>query len=142
MPRNECNVIAQGPELRDNGFNKGVVIAAREIRTADRSLENNISDGSELRRLVEEDDMSRRVARAVAHGQCLLPDGDGVVAIEPTVGREGTGVDAVFFARFLDLVDPKLIFRMRSFDGEVEAFRKFGDAARVIDVSMGDEDFL
>ena len=142
MSRNEGNVVTQRPELRDNGFDESVVIAAREIRSADRSLENHITDGGELRRLVEEDDVSRRVPRAVAHGQCLLTDGDGVMTVEPAIGCEGTGVDAVFFARFLYLINPELIFRMRPFDGKVEAFREFGDAAGMIDMSMGNEDFL
>ena len=31
MSRNEGNVVAQRPELRDNGFDESVVIAAREI---------------------------------------------------------------------------------------------------------------
>ena len=117
MSRYECDIVTQGPELCDDGFDKGVMIAAWEIRPADGALEKHVTDSGELRWIVEENYMSRRMPRAVAHGERLLSDGDCVVAVEPAVGREGAGVDAIFFSRFFNLINPKLIFRMRPLDG-------------------------
>src|SRR5262245_49972768 len=67
VTRNERDVVAQRQDLRLDRADQRVVIAAREVRATDRALEEHVPHDRELRLALEEDDVTGRVARAVAH---------------------------------------------------------------------------
>src|SRR5204863_5378907 len=65
VARHELDVVAEWPESLADGREKLLVVAAREVGAADRAAEQHVADEGELRRLVHEHDMARRLARAV-----------------------------------------------------------------------------
>jgi hypothetical protein len=56
------------------------------------------------------------MAWTVPDAQHLLADGNSVLTIKPSVWLKCLRVNAILAARFFDPVNPKLIFRMWSFD--------------------------
>ena len=65
MAGHELNVVAQRPQLGDDGLKQGLGVAARKVGTPDRSRKQHVSDLGEPGLTIEEDHVSGGVTRAV-----------------------------------------------------------------------------
>ena len=143
MPRHKGHIVAQRPQLGHHGSNQGVWIAAREVCTADGSLEQHVSDLGEAGRPVEEDHMARSVPRTMGHLPGRLAQGDGVAVDKPARRVEGASVGkAPAAALFAHAGDPEVVFQMRPHDRRTRLLRHFRGAGRMVEVAMGDPDLI
>src|SRR5690242_19174188 len=119
------------------------MIAAREIRTADRAAEQHPANEGESGPFMEEDDMAARVAGAVNDRKALAADHDAVTILEPAIGGEGTAmIHAVFRALLLDPRDPEDILALRPLDRNAELRCERGGGAGMIEMAMRHQDAL
>src|SRR5690606_35196065 len=141
VARHEGDVIAQRPQLAGDGGDQVGVVAAREIRPADRAAEQHVADLGEARLAVEEHYMARGVARTVDNLPGRLAEGRRVAVAQPAVGDEAARLgQAVGLALGLDAVDPELVVGMRPLDRDAGAGLQLGRGAGVIQVAVGDPD--
>src|SRR5688572_6549610 len=96
------------------------MVAAREVGSADRVLEEDVADDRQFRFRMVEDDMAGRVAWAMADVEGEVADGHLIAVDEVAVGFERPAVDAVFLAIFLKAVDPEEVVLVRAFDGNAK----------------------
>ena len=90
-----------------------------------------------------EDDVPRRVPGAVAHRQRALPDLHRIAVVQPARRREGLGRREAEHLRLLaQAVDPELVGRVWSDDGQLQLARQRAGAAGMVDVGVGEQDLL
>ena len=122
----------QREELLVNGIDELLVVAARKIGAADRTLEQHVADDQKLRGFVIEDHMPGRMSGAVKDVQFQLAHRHGIAVVEPAIRRKGTGArHAEALALLAGLVDPELVFRVRSLDRQRQLFGKHAGHASV-----------
>ena len=73
VPGHEGHVVAEWPEPPGDGADQRIVVAAGEVRAADRAGEKHVADECDRSRAVEEHDVTGRVARAVQYLQRPSP---------------------------------------------------------------------
>ena len=87
--------------------------------------------------------MPRRVARAVTHLQRVLPEGDGVVVIQPARGGEcACRWKAIAGCSLWQSINPKLIAFMGAEDRQTQLFGQVCRGAGMVNVGVGDPDLL
>ena len=87
--------------------------------------------------------MAGRVARAVTHLQFHPAEAHGIAAGEPAPWREGLQLPETETRALLrQVVDQEPVIDMRTFDRQAELFRQLRRPAAVVDVAMGEQDFL
>ena len=92
---------------------------------------------------MEKNHMTGGVAGAVAHVEGEFADGDLVAVLKPAGWCERAGLGDNLAVMVLDqLVDPKLVLALRPFDRHAMALLKGVGGAGVIDMAVGDENFL
>src|SRR3990172_7804310 len=143
VARNEGHVAAQRPELRGDGTDQRVVVAARNIGAADGALEQHVADDREPVVFAVEDHVTGGVARAMAHLQGHVAECDRIAALEPAIRDERLEAPhAETHYRFGDLFDPEAVLLVRAFDREAGALSELRRAATVVHVAVGDEYLL
>jgi hypothetical protein len=138
----EIGLAAQGPEPRDDGVEQVLMVAHREIGAADRPLEQDIADHRDVRRRVVENDMARGVAGAMINVQCEIADRDLLTIGQPAVRLEYLAVDAVAATIILKAADPEAVGLVRPFNRHAEFFGQRPRFAAMVDMTVGDQDFL
>ena len=113
-----------------------------KIRAPDRSLEKYIAHEAEAMHAVEEHHRPGRVAGTFQNREFERPDRDLVALLQPAVRREGTRFIAISRTRFLQLVEQEGIFRVRTFDLDLEPVSQFRRSTRMIDMAVGEKDLL
>ena len=97
------------------------MITAGKIRSANRTRKQHIPDKRQPVRLMDKDDMARRVARAVNDAHRLLTHRYRIAIGKPAVRRKAFRArHAKHHALGLKLINPELILLMRPFDGHTE----------------------
>src|SRR3546814_17725296 len=70
---------------------------------------------------MHEDNMARRMARAMHDIEFQIPQRDDIVMLQPAVRRDAAaGGKAVLLRRVRHAVDQELVVAMRPFDGQLE----------------------
>ena len=118
------------------------MIAAREIRPADRPLEKHVANNRELRFGMMEYDMAGGMTGAVPDVEGELSDSDGIAIDQVAVGRERPAIDPVALAIFLKAGDPEQIFLVGAFDRHAQFLGKDSRLAAMVDVSVRNQDLL
>ena len=143
MARHEGDVVAQRPELADDGIDQRRVIAAREIGASDRPLEQHIAHDRQACARVKEHHMAGRVAGGVDDLQRLFAEADDVAVDQPAVGLEGLQRrKAEGAALRRQLIDPELVVAVRAFQRYPVAARILGRLTAVVDVAVREEHLL
>src|SRR4030095_13377967 len=124
MTGHEMSVVAHWPKALGDRIEPLLVIAAREVRSSDRSLQQYVADDRELRFGMVEHDMARRVARAMADVEGQVADRDSVAVDQIAVGLKWLAFYAVAMAVILQPGDPKQILLMRPFDRHSQFLRQ------------------
>src|SRR4029453_12241824 len=138
----EMSVVAHWPKALGDRIEQLLVIAAREVRSSDRSLEQYVADDRELRFGMVEHDMARRVARAMADVEGQVADRDSVAVDQIAVGLKWLAFYAVAMAVILQPGDPKQILLMRPFDRHSQFLRQNPGLPAMVDVAVGQQDLL
>ena len=118
------------------------MVAAREVGPADGSLEQHVADDCQLRFWVVEDDVAGRVSGAMADAEGQLADRHRVAVDQPAVGLERFAGNAIGAAVVFEPGDPETVVFMRPLDRHPEFFRKDAGRAAMVDVAVGEQDFL
>jgi hypothetical protein len=92
VTRHELNVVTEWKKVLANGANQVLVIAAREIGTSDRPLEQHIAYQCEALPRMDENDVSGRVSWTMPNFQCFLAYRNRISLFEPAGRRERVGV--------------------------------------------------
>lgn len=140
---NEAHIIAEGKQLFTDGMHQRVEVSLGKIGAADRALKQHVAHHGDPGDGIEEHHMSGCVAGAMENLQSLVADGDGIAVLQPAVGREAVGErKAEHPALLRQFVDPEAVLALRPFDGQVLLARQCRDAAHMVEVPVGAEDFL
>ena len=92
---------------------------------------------------MNEDHVSRRVARAMVHLQHLFSETHFVAVVQPTVRHKGlAGRKPKLVTPLRQGVEQKAVVLVRPFDRKPQFARHPADCAHVIEVAMGDQDLL
>jgi hypothetical protein len=143
MSRDEHHVIAQRPQFSTDGIDQGVVIPAREIGAADRTLKQHIAHQRKAYTAMEKDQMARSVAGAMQNFQRLLAERQGVAIIEPAIGLERfRRRKACAPRRLAQLIKPEFILDMRPFNRYAEFLAHDVRSRTMIEMRMRQEDFF
>ena len=143
MAGHERRFIAQRPQLGGNGFHQIVEIALGEISAADAALKQHIAHNGELRWRVVKHDMAGRVAGAVIDIQHQLAHRHLVAIVQPSVGRERLGAGHAVSGALRGVhVDPELVIGVGALDRHAQIARQHRGEAAMIDMAVGDEQFL
>src|SRR3546814_10342802 len=87
---------------------------------------------------MHEDNMARRMARAMHDIEFQIPQRDDIVMLQPAVRREAAaGGKAVLLRRVRHAVDPELVVAMRPFDGQLELLGDLHHRTGMIEMAMG-----
>ena len=87
--------------------------------------------------------MARRVARAVAHLQCVAAQCHGVAVSKPAGGLESASRREAIHGRSLcEAFDPELVTRVRADDGQLQLLGQIGCACGMVHVAVGDPDLF
>jgi hypothetical protein len=138
----EIGLAAQGPEPCHDSIEQILMIAHREISASDRSLKQDIANHCHVGGRVVENDVAGGVAGAVIDVQCKVADGHLFAIGQPAVGLENLAVDAVSPPVILKAADPEAVGFVRPFDGNAEFGRQRPRFAAMVDMTVGDQDFL
>ena len=124
-------------------FDELLVVALGKIRASDGACEQHIADECHLGVLVEEDDMARRVAGAVAHTEFRLADGHRVPVFEPAVGRAILRVaETGALGVAAHLVQQIGVIPVRALDGHAELAGQLGGTPGMVEMPVRQEDLL
>ena len=116
-------------------------VAARQIRTPDRALEQDIAHQREARWRVEEHHVSRRMSGTVQHLELHPRDIDRIALDEPAVGRHRAHVGQAELARLiLHPLDQRLVRLVRPLNRHAQRFRQLRRSADMVDMAVGDQD--
>ena len=142
MTGNEGDIVAQGEQAFLDRSEQGFVIATREIRPSNRALEQDVSDLGQPARCVEEDDMTRGVARAMQYVKHDLTKRHLIAILQPARRRKTAHIrKAKHFALLRHAIDPELVFRMRSFDRHPGLLGQGRNPAGMINMAVRHQNF-
>ena len=139
----EGHVVAKRPQTLPNGLYKRAVIAAGKVCPSNRTLKQDVTDKSEPGRLVEEDDMARRVAGAMDDIKRETRDLNLVAILEPAVRPETANCTEAIFGRLVwKRLDQKEVILMRTLDGNPKFLRQVAGRCRMVEMAMSEEHLL
>ena len=142
MAAEELDVVAEREQLAADRGNQRRVVAIGEVGAPDRALEQHVAHQRDAERGRDEDDMPRRVARAMQHGEFLAGDRDGLAFLEPAVGRDGLAFHPVARALLGQAGEEELIGAVRPLDRHAERLCEFRRRAGMVEMAMGEQDAL
>src|SRR5690606_23472574 len=119
-----------------------LMVAAREVRAADRALEQHVSDDRELARPVKEHDVARRVAGAVDDLERKLADGYRIAVLQPAIGLEAARGHAPFASVVVEARNPEPVLLVRTLDRQAEFLGQHAGLPAVVEMAVGDEQLL
>lgn len=141
MPWDEHRLVSHGPQPLRDAVDQILVVAHREIRAADAARKQHVAHKGpvDLRRM--EHHMPRRVPGAVAHGQRLVANLHRVAIRQPARGREMLRRRKTKHRALLrQPVNPELIARVWTHDGQPQTRGQFARAPRMVDVCVREPD--
>ena len=142
MAGNEGNIVAQREQAFLDRSEQGIVIASREIRPANRALEQDITDLGQPARCVKEDDMAGGVPGAMQYVKHDLAKRHLIAILQPARRRKTAHIrKAKHFALLRHAIDPELVFRMRSFDRHPGLLGQGRNSAGMIDMAVRHQNF-
>lgn len=118
------------------------MISEREIPAADRAFEQDVADDRQLRIRVVEDHVPWCVAGAVADIQNQFANGHRVAIVKPAIRLERFAMKAPATAVLRQLRDPEAVGLVWAFNGNPELLCEDARLARVIDMTVGEQDFF
>ena len=142
VPRQEGRVATKRPQLLRDRIEQLLVIAARKVGAADRSLEQHIADDRQLRRSMVKHHMTGRVAGAVDHVERQFAHRHRVAMLQPAVRREAFCDHPPARAVIIQLVDPEAVILVRAFDFEAQLLGQHPGLPAMVEMPVGDEDLL
>ena len=95
MPGHKARFVAHWPQAPSDRVEELLVVSAGEIGPPDRPQEQHVTDQRQLRFGVMEDDVARRVARAVANVEHKLSDRDRIAINQVAIRLERLAVNTV-----------------------------------------------
>src|SRR5260221_14718424 len=98
MTWHEGDVVAEWPEPLADRLQQLLVIAAREVRAADRAPEQHVAHEGHLRRSVHERHVARRVAGAMRDVEGQIAEIYRLAALQPALWHERLVGRKVVFA--------------------------------------------
>src|SRR5215217_5380060 len=139
----ERHVVAEREELGRDRADQLLMVTARKVRPPYRPAEQDISGEREPMLLVHEDDAARRVAGAVENREGVPGDLDLVALDEPAIRQHVAGTrDPIGPARIDEALEQEPVRCMRPLDPDPESLLEFRRASRMIDMAVGEQDFL
>ena len=143
MAGDELGLIAQGPEPLGDGIEQLLMVAAGKICPPDRALEQHIADQRQMAGGMVEDNMAGCVARAMIDIEHQPPDCHLIALHQPAIGGEGfAAAEAIAQTILFIIVDDGLVADMRAFDGYAQFFSQNAGLAAMVEMAVGDEQFL
>src|SRR5215217_6467266 len=118
------------------------MVAAREIGSSDRSLEQHVADHRKLRFGMMEDDVPRSMAGAMADVEGEFADRHCVAVLQPPARLERLAGNAITHPVILQPRYPEAVFFLRSFDRHAKLGGEDAGGPAMIDMAMGQQDFL
>ena len=142
MAGKERDLVAEREEFFADGLNELVMVSLRKIGAPDRAIEDHIAYETVGRLAVEEDEMSRGMPWAVQDFQALFPKRDGIGLVEPSIRLEGRAFHAIALRLAGNGLDEELVRGVRPLDWYPKRGGKGRGHPGVVQVSVGDKDFL
>ncbi len=142
MPRDERRLAAQRPQFLDDRRQQHLVVAARHVRSPDRSLEQHVADLREFRRRMVEDHVTLGMPRRLVHVEHQLADRHGVALDQPAVGLEIDPRHAVFRPVLVEPLQPEAVGLVRALDRHAQVVRQRLRLAGMIDMAVRQQDLL
>src|SRR5579872_1215260 len=143
MSADETDVVAEREQLLLDRFDQGRVIAARQIATSDRTVEQDVADMGKTYFLVEEHHASRRVTGAVQNIEVQFADANLIVFLEPAVWSEVAHTrNAKAHPARHHIIEQELVGDMRALDSHFERIAQFRRASHMVDMAVGQPDFI
>jgi len=140
VARNEHRVIAHGPQTLGDAGNQRGLVALRKIGPANGTGKQHVADKGALGLGGIKHHVARRVARAVAHGQFTLPYPHRVSILQPPRGLECLrGRKAKHLALLRQAVNPELVARVRTDDGQLQPLGQLACATGMVNMRMGQQ---
>ena len=141
MAGDEGDVVAERPQAVADRLEELVVIAAREIRSADRAPEQHVTHEGDLRRLVHEHDMARRMAGAVHHVEGRVAEAHRLAVGQPAVGHERlVDGEIILGARLRQPLDQEQVVLVRPLDLDAIVLGHGTGGRGVVDMAVGQQD--
>ncbi len=150
MAAKELHLVEQRQHLAcDRGDQRGVV-AEWKVGATDRTLEQYVAEQGEAGGVVDEDDVARRVPRAVQYVEAVGAQGDRVALVQPAVRRDVAGGEAEAGGLGFDALKQEQVALVGDLDrygsrvagALAQGRRQFGRAAGVVQMTMGKQDAL
>jgi thiol-disulfide isomerase/thioredoxin len=143
VPRHKAHIIAQREELFAYGRQKRRMVAAREIGSADRSLEQHVADKREPRLRLKKHHMARGMAGAMQDVETHAAHVDLVAVTQPLIGgKRYRGWKPEQFCLLRQDIEPELLFALRADDGDAERIAQFRRGADVVEMAVGQQNAL
>lgn len=142
MPGNEGGIAAERPKPLRDGINQLLMIAARKIRSAYRSLKQYIPDNRQVGWRVMKNNMARRVAGTMDDIQRQIANRHRIAMDKPAVGLKCFGVHPIFLAIIAQLRDPEAIILMRAFNWHTQFLGEQTCLPTMIEMPVGDDDLF
>ena len=140
MAADEADIVAERQQLVLDRLDQGGVIAAGNVASADRALEQHVAHMGEALLRVEEGDAARRMARAMKDVEGELAEATRSPSLSQRSGANRAFVHAVFRAAF------RPGFRRRTSAVRTRictlSARAIPRRRRLIDMAVGQPDFL
>lgn len=122
MPRNEGNIVTEGPELLHDRFYQGGVVSAGEIRATNRALEQDVPNLRNAGRFVKKDNVPGGVARTMFDDKLLSSKTNMIILLQPAVWLKSLNpLHTRHFAPRRELIYPESVLFMRPLNGNSKA---------------------
>ncbi len=143
MAADEPDFIAQREDLVADRFQKLLVIAAGQIGSADRAVEQHVAEMGKALLPVDIDDMAGRMARAMENLEFMLAEGDLVALLQEAVRRDvAHAADVEHLAFGFDILEQEAIVLMRADHLDAERLPHLVGTAGMIDMAVRQPDGL
>src|SRR5208337_2611985 len=109
----ESHLVIEGEKLGLDRAHKRRGIAARQVGAADRSLEQDVADQTELQGLIDENHAPRRMPGAMPYVERRLAERHVVALIQPAVGSHVAAGESEKRGGFLQIVEQELVADLR-----------------------------
>ena len=152
MATQELQIVAERQQLAGDGADQCGMVAIRKVGPADRALEQHVAEQGEAGGVVDEDDVARRVPRAVQDkSKRLVAQGDQVALVQPAVRRDVAGGEAEAGGLGFSCLEAGTGRARRGLRSVrphasparlAQCRRQFGRAAGVVQMTVGEQDAL
>jgi len=137
------HVVPQRPDPGPNRLEQLRMVTAREIRSPDRTLEDHVTDNRDGRLPMNQDDVSRRVPRAMQHVERLLPERDLVALRQPTVGNEClAGRKTELLTPLWQRFEQEQVVAVWALDRQLQFTRHAPNGTDMIEMTVRDQDLF